>query len=121
MMLFRCTILVALTLLLAACGDDSTSDSSTSSDDTDDASTPPVASYELTADGPKCSEGAQITRSTFSDGCTLHRCQWVCAEYDEQYPLNVSFTFRGCSNEEWTLETESIQTADSQTCDVLND
>ena len=111
----RTALLLITTLLFAACGDDSTSGDDSSSTDT-----PPVASYELTADGPECSEGAQVSRST-SAGCTVVGCTWLCAEYEGESPVDVNVKLKSCPGESWEVLSETVLDSASSTCDAYND
>ena len=79
-----------------------------------------VPTYEITADGVTCGEGARVASSA-SDSCSIQICDWYCAAYKDQELVHVSLTFRKCTDTDtaWVLDSETVMQSDRATCDVL--
>ena len=67
---------------------------------------PPVVSYQIDEDGPKCSPGAVESTGSI-EGCESKSCTWICSEKDGEYPMNAAVYFSRCNNEPWEVSSES--------------
>ena len=109
-------VIVVSLILSAACGD-ATSEPKENVEST--INVPPIPEYVIAENDVACSNSTQRNKHTSSDGCAVIQCIWICANYQNETPVNVTLTFRGCADVPMALYNEFVQEADPAGCEIL--